>query len=80
MIYIWYNPELKTYQLGALSEFKTLRNTESDQEDFLLLYKFVKNKNWLAEKILGQLNSNQSEESNSIEENTFIWYNTLRGY
>lgn len=74
MIYIWYNPTLKTYQLGALKDFKSLRNREEDQKDFLLLYKFAKNKTWLASKILGQLNSNQNEENNSTEENTFIGY------
>jgi len=71
MIYIWYNPELKTYQLGALKEFKSLLKTRHDQEDFLLLYKFTDSKNWLANKILSQLNANPGEGNNSSEENSF---------
>ncbi|MEL6559338.1 MAG: hypothetical protein AAFQ94_14200 [Bacteroidota bacterium] len=74
MIYIWYNPISKSYQLGALKDFKTLRNAEKSQEDFLLLYKFDQDKSWLAQKILGQLNAQGSESNNTISDTTFIGY------
>ena len=74
MIYIWYIKISKSYKLGAVSSFKTLRNSEKIQEDFLLLYKFENNKSWLANKILNQLNSDQKDENTSVEENTFIGY------
>ena len=79
MIYIWYNPISKTYQLGALKNFKSLKNSENNQDEFLLLYKFEKNKSWLANKILRQLNAGKQEENNSLEENTFIGYVKTHG-
>ena len=74
MIYIWYNPISKSYQLGALKDFKKLRTDDRYQNDFPLLYKFEKQKSWLADKILSQLNAAQKEPNNSIGDHTFIDY------
>lgn len=74
MIYIWYNPISKSYQLGALKDFKSIRKIEKSQEDFLLLYKFEKKKSWLAYKILHQLNAVRKEQNNTISDGMFIGY------
>ena len=71
MIYIWYNPDSRCYQLGSLKDFKDLRKTVNTDQEVPLLYKFPEQKGRLARKILRQLNSGINEQNNQEDENTF---------
>lgn len=71
MIYIWYNPKSKCYQIGSLQEFKDLRKSFGSGQELSLLYKFVKQKKRLANKILTHLNADIERSGNQEDESTF---------
>ncbi len=61
MTYIWYNPEIKAYQMGSLSIYKSIKNNSIERDEFSLFYKFESTQSNLAKKIFSRLNITNEE-------------------
>lgn len=57
MKFIWYNPDLNTYQKGSIKDYDRLISCSHNSDRFDILYEFDNTKERLMEKVLNSLNA-----------------------
>ncbi|MFT6866271.1 MAG: hypothetical protein ACJA08_001100 [Cyclobacteriaceae bacterium] len=58
---IWYNPQLKSYQVGSKVDYETTVAHSSNADNFMILYELDELTMRLANKIVMELNSARLE-------------------
>ena len=62
MEFIWYNPDLDSYQRGTMREYDLLLSISSNSDRFDILYEFSHTSDKIINKILQSLNHVRESE------------------
>ncbi|WP_258103063.1 hypothetical protein [Marinoscillum sp. MHG1-6] len=61
MMYIWYNPDSKYYQVGSQMEYDIAVSNCKSPDDMMILYELDQMTSRLAQKIVSELNAARTE-------------------